>query len=122
MTFIRCYADAAGESHFEDVTVTFDPFDLVPPGPPLHLSPMMAATGMAFVRFPAGRIGDWRPSLRRQVFIFLAGELEGETSDGDRRRYGPGSVVLVEDTTGKGHRSWVVGDDDALAAVVLLPD
>jgi hypothetical protein len=28
---------------------------------------------------------------------------------------------LVEDTTGKGHRSWVVGDADVLAVVVQLP-
>ena len=43
-------------------------------------------------------------------------------SDGERRRYVPGSAALVEDTTGTGHRSWVVGDTDVLAAVVQLPD
>jgi hypothetical protein len=33
---------------------------------------------------------------------------------------GPGSVVLVEDTEGKGHRSWVVGEEDVVIAVVQL--
>jgi hypothetical protein len=35
----------------------------------------------------------------------LTGEVEFETSDGDIRRLPPGSVVLAEDTTGKGHIS-----------------
>ena len=54
--------------------------------------------------------------------LYLAGEIEVEASDGEVRRFGPGSVTLVEDTTGKGHRSRVVGDTTALLAVVQLPD
>ena len=83
---------------------------------------MTPATGFAFVRFPAGWDGDWHPTPRRQIFFFLAGEIDGETSDGDHRRCGPGSAALLEDTTGKGHRSRVVSDVDVLAAVVQLPD
>ena len=41
-------------------------------------------------------------------------------SDGEVRRFGPGSVTLVEDTTGKGHTSRVVGSDEVLAVVVQL--
>ena len=120
--YVRVYADEAGESHIEDVEVELVPRDFAPPAPPLHLSPVVPATGFAFVRFPAGWYGDWHPTPRRQIFFYLAGELEGETSDGERRRFGPGSVTLVEDTTGKGHRTRVVGEGDALLAVVQLPD
>ena len=122
MKYTRYYADESGESHIEDVEVELTPRDFAPPAPPLHLSPMVPATGVAFVRFPAGWDGDWHPTPRRQLFFFLAGELEGETSDGERRRYGPGSAALLEDTTGKGHRSRVVGDGEVLAAVVQLAD
>jgi hypothetical protein len=59
---------------------------------------------------------------RRQFFFFLVGVIESETSDGDRRSHAAGSVVLLEDTAGKGHRARVVGNDDVLAAVVQLPD
>jgi hypothetical protein len=45
-----------------------------------------------------------------------------QTSNGEVRRFGPGDVVLLEDTTGKGHRSRVVGDRDVLGAVVQLED
>lgn len=96
--------------------------DFAPPAPPLQLSPMTAATGVAFVRFPAGWDGDWHPTPRRQYFFFLSGKIESETSDGDHRSFGPGSVVLVEDTTGRGHRARVLGDDDVLATVVQLAD
>src|SRR5215204_1075139 len=88
----------------------------------LFRSRRRTATGVAFVRFPAGWDGDWHPTPQRQFFFFLAGAFEGETSDGDRRSHGPGSVVLLEDTAGKGHRARVVGDTDVLAAVVQLPD
>ena len=122
MTYVRYYADETGASHTEDVEVELTPRDFAPPAPPLHLSPIVPATGFAFVRFPAGWDGDWHPTPRRQIFFFLAGEFEGETSDGERRRFGPGSASLLEDTTGTGHRARVVGDGDVLAAVVQLPD
>jgi hypothetical protein len=60
---------------------------------------------VAFVRFPASWYGDWHPTPRRQFFIFLAGGFVGETSDGDRRHFGAGSVSLLDDITGKGHRA-----------------
>jgi hypothetical protein len=121
MNYVRLYTDDAGESHFEDVAVELVSHDFAPPAPPLDLSRLLAATGIVFVRFPAGWYGDWHPTRRRQFFVFMAGEFMGETSDGNRRFFGPGSMAFVEDTTGKGHRSWVVGKDDVLAAVVQVP-
>jgi hypothetical protein len=35
--------------------------------------------------------------------VKLAGEAEIIASDGERRQVGPGMVVLLEDTSGKGH-------------------
>jgi hypothetical protein len=122
MMYTRYYADETGASRTEDIEVELLPRDFAPPAPPLHLSSLVPATGFAFARFPAGWVGDWRPTPRRQIFVFLAGELEGETSDGERRRYGPGTAALLEDTTGTGHRARVVGNADVLAAVVQLPD
>jgi hypothetical protein len=39
------------------------------------------------------------------LVIWLTGKVEFETSDGVVRRLAAGSVVLAEDTTGKGHIS-----------------
>lgn len=43
------------------------------------------------------------PAPRRQIGIILEGRLEVEVHSGDRRQFGPGTVVFLEDTTGSGH-------------------
>lgn len=122
MKYTRVYADADGESHFEDVELELTPTDFAPPAPPLNLSPLTPASRFGFVSASPGWYGDWHPTPCRQIFFYLSGETEGEVSDGEVRRFGPGSVTLLEDTTGKGHRSRVVGDADVLLAVVQLED
>jgi quercetin dioxygenase-like cupin family protein len=120
--YARIYADEAGETHYQDAFVEQSSRDFAPPAPPFFVSTAQPATGALFVRFPAGWQGDWHPTPRRQFFVFLAGAFEGEVSDGERRRHHPGDVVLLDDITGKGHRSRVIGDADVLAMVVQLPE
>ena len=122
MEYVRLYADAAGESHFEDRAATLATVDFAPPAPPLDVSTPEAASRVLFLSAPVGWAGEWHPVPRRQWMLYLAGEIEVEASDGEARRFGPGSATLIEDTTGKGHRSRVVGDAAALLAVVQLPD
>ncbi len=43
------------------------------------------------------------PAPRREVGVILDGKLEVEVSSGDRRQFGPGSLVFLEDTSGTGH-------------------
>jgi hypothetical protein len=122
MKITRLFADTEGESHMEDIEVEMKAVDFAPPAPPLNLSRFMEATRFAFLHAPVGWEGDWHPAPRRQLMIYVTGHVEGETSDGERRQFGPGSAVLVEDTTGKGHRSRVVGTDDVVMAVVQLKE
>jgi hypothetical protein len=120
--YTRIYEDAAGCSRFGEVEVAFGRVEFAPPAPPLDVSADMAAKGVGFVRFPPGWEGDWHPAPRRQLMVFVAGTIEAETGDGETRRFGVGDIVLVEDTTGRGHCSRVVGDDPVLAAVIRMPD
>lgn len=120
MRYTRVFADDAGESHLEDVEVELETTDFAPPAPPLDLSDFFPAARIGFLRAPVGWEGDWHPAPCRQLTIYLAGKIEGETSDGEVRRFAPGSVVLAEDTWGKGHRSRVIGDEDVVLAVVQL--
>jgi quercetin dioxygenase-like cupin family protein len=122
MKYTRVYADAKGESHIEDVEVELNATDFAPPAPPLNLSPLTPAKRVGFLHAPPGWSGDWHPAPKRQMIFYLAGETEGATSDGEVRRFGPGDVVLLEDTTGKGHRSRVVGNQEVIGAVVQLED
>src|SRR5450631_1749234 len=74
--------------------------------PPLRLTETLAATGCNICRVPAGMgVVDWHNPPRRELVIWLTGEVEFETSDGDIRRLAAGSIVLAEDRTGKGHIS-----------------
>jgi hypothetical protein len=120
MKYTRVYADANGESHFEDVPMEFKSVDFAPPAPPLNLTEFSPATQYALLRAPVGWFGDWHPAPSRQVHFYLSGEVEAEVSDGEVRRFGPGSVILVEDTTGRGHTSRAVGTTDVLLAIVQL--
>jgi hypothetical protein len=120
ITYSRIYADEAGESHIEDLDIAFAPADFAPPAPPLNLSSFVSVSRFGYLSAPAGWCGDWHPAPCRQYLVYLAGVVEVETSDGTVRRFGPGSVTLVEDTTGKGHRSRVVGDEDVVAVIVQL--
>ena len=121
-TYTRLYSDAQGESHFEDVDIDLTSTDYIPPAPPLSLSSSTPATQFGFMNAPAGWSSDWHPATARNIFFVLSGEWEVTASDGDVRRFGTGSVLLVEDTTGKGHSSRVVSEVDSLAAMVQLSD
>jgi len=122
MEYVRVYADSSGESHFEDVTVELAAVDFAPPAPPLNVSAFASVSQIGFLSAPPGWYGDWHPAPRRQFICYLAGEIEAEVSDGEIRRFGTGSVTLVEDTTGKGHTSRVVSLGKVLAVVVQLGD
>jgi hypothetical protein len=50
-------------------------------------------------------VNGWHTVAQPQVVVRLSGDAEIQTSDGEVRRVGPGTILLAEDTTGKGHRT-----------------
>jgi len=116
----RVYCDVHGESHYEDLEIPLTQIHVAPPSPPVDLSVFQDASKVAIMRAPAGWRGDWHPTPHRQLMFYMSGEVIGETSDGVQRRMTAGTVVLLEDTSGKGHRSWVVGSEEVLIGVVQL--
>ena len=89
--------------------------------PPLLLSAPLPAEFVVFVTTP-NDLRDTRPhpAPRRQLVFVLDGEIEIETSDGERRTFPPGGVVLVEDTVGSGHMTRVSKGRASFVAVPLL--
>ena len=79
-----------------------------------------AAENCFLLEAPAGWEGDWHPAPYRQWHFYLSGEVEVETSDGKITRIGTGDAVLVEDTSGKGHRSRALGSTNIVIAAVKL--
>ena len=120
MRYPRLYTSTNGESHFEDIEIDLALTEYAPPAPPLGLSSFTPATQFGFMNAPAGWSSDWHPASARNIFFVLTGEWEVTASDGESRRFLQGSVLLLEDTTGKGHSSRVVSDTDSMAAMVQL--
>lgn len=122
VSVLRIWADQDGESHFEDVDVTFEKSDFVPPAPPVLLTTPEPATGYVLERVPSGWHGDWHPAPGRVLAIYLAGQGDIEASDGEIRPLEPGTILLAEDTTGRGHITRVTGTEEMVVVIVTLPE
>ncbi|BCF95926.1 hypothetical protein PPGU19_004950 [Paraburkholderia sp. PGU19] len=120
LTFPQLFSDAIGESHFGSVNLQLVTRNFAPPAEPFDVSDFAAATRYGFLRAPSGWVGDLHPSPMCMWVFVLSGEVEFEASDGERRRLPAGSAILLEDTTGKGHQSRVIGDVSVLLAVVQV--
>jgi len=120
--YTRLFADNEGESHFEDITIEIALADFAPPAPPMGVSSSMPATQSSFIGGPAGWAGKWHVSPARNLFVVLSGKWEIEASDGTLRRFCSPEVLLAENTTGRGHRSRVISQEDSLALVVQLAE
>jgi hypothetical protein len=104
MKYTRIYSDARGESHFEDVEIDME----AAPHNTGAISAMFKAKGVMFRQSPDYFV-DWHNAPQRQFVVNITGTLEVVASDGEKRQFGPGTILLAEDTTGKGHTSRGVG-------------
>ncbi len=118
LAYTHVYADSTGVSHFREES--FD-FRSTRPGGPLSHALGTGPGGM-LLRLKPGAVEDWHNAPRAWYLIVLQGISEVTTSDGEKRRFGPGSIVLIDDTTGKGHQTRTVGTIDHVAAVVPIAD
>ncbi len=118
LTYVHVYADSAGASHFREERLEFSPGR--DNSSALHV--LDAKGGATLLRLKAGAFEDWHNAPRAWYLIVLQGKSEVTTSDGQKRQFGPGSVVLLDDTAGKGHQTRAVGKIDHIAAVIPLAD
>lgn len=119
---LRIWASVDGESHLEDVDLAFEESDFLPPALPVHLTAQTPASGYFIASVPPGWQADWHPAPVRELAVYLTGEGEIEASDGTVRALRPGTILLVDDTTGRGHITRVTGTEEMLVVIVTLPD
>jgi hypothetical protein len=122
VTVLRIWADEDGDSHFEEMVPGFAEEDFVPPAPPVLTTPVEPATGYLLERVPPGWYGEWHPAPSRVLAFYLSGHGSIEASDGEVRPLEPGTILLAEDTSGKGHITRVTGTEEMVVAIVTLPD
>jgi quercetin dioxygenase-like cupin family protein len=105
MKVTRLYTGKDEESHFEEIEV--------------EVGKLQSGEGIIFRQASPGTVRDWHRAPRRQYVITLSGEGEIEIGDGTKRRFGPGDVMLADDTTGRGHITRAVGNQARL--YVMIP-
>ena len=115
MKITRIFTGSDGESHFTDIDI------------PLHdhgaigmLSEMIEATGIVFRQTAADYDYKWHNAPSRRYMIILEGDVRFTVSDGEERKFFAGDVVLLEDTTGKGHYSQTISDKVRKSIFVML--
>ena len=109
MNVVKISHDGAGGSRSSDVAVDFEARPFAAGVPPLLVSQATSCHAVSFVEFPPEvRDTEPHPTPRRQFGAVLSGVAETETTDGEVRRLTAGSIVLVEDTLGRGHVTRVV--------------
>jgi hypothetical protein len=108
----RMYTDAAGDT-------TWQPIDLAQQAE--WLKGMKAETITFGIRPPHVE-QDWHPAPKRQFVIILSGGLQITYPDGSKRQFMAGEARLMDNITGKGHKTIAVGDEPCVTATVVLAD
>ncbi len=96
----RVYTDKKGESRFEDIEIP-----LSEAGEIGYLSEKIPVRGVVFRTVKPSYDYDFHTAPERQYIILLDGEIEIETSLGEKRAFKGGDILLMEDTEGKGHKT-----------------
>jgi hypothetical protein len=96
----KVYTDSNGDSRFENIEMP-----LKEAGSVGLLSEVFPASGVVFREVEPSYDWNFHTAPQKQYIILLDGEIEIETSLGDKRIFKAGEVLLVEDTTGKGHKT-----------------
>jgi len=133
LTFTHLWADAKGVSHFRDEKMSFEAAKpenptastaahANPDPQALVALPLRGATGATFLYLKRAAVEDWHRAPRRMYLIAVQGMSEVTAGDGEVRRFGLGSIMLMDDLTGKGHITRAVGDVDHIALTIPVPD
>jgi hypothetical protein len=116
MKIIRLYTGGDNKSQFEEIEMKFGGSQ------PMLTTESRAATSAVFRCAPAGLVIERHAAPRRQFLVTLSGSWEIEASNGVKRVFKTGDVMLADDTTGEGHISRVLGSEPHIFMTVPLAD
>ena len=116
--YLRIFTDEDGCSHFETRTIDLETKNYAPPAPSLNTSTMKPADNSVFLELPVGWYGNWHPTPVRQWLILMTGQCEFEAGDGEKVIRKAGDVIMLDDLTGKGHQTRVLGDESVRIAAI----
>ncbi|MBN2613223.1 MAG: hypothetical protein JXB00_16840 [Bacteroidales bacterium] len=96
----RIFNNQNNDSEFEELTIP-----LKNAGPIGFLSEEIPVKGIVFREVNPSYDYDFHNAPQRQYVVLLDGEIEIETSTGEKRVFKTGDVILADDLEGKGHRT-----------------
>jgi len=115
MKITRVYASTDGHSHFEEIEIP-----LLDAGTIGRLSEGLPVERIIFRENDRNYDYDWHHAPQRQYIIMLDGEIEIEVSDGEKRKFRGGDILLVEDVTGRGHRTRTTNNQPRRSVFITL--
>ena len=119
-TYATLDTGSGAKTHCKEEAMPWHPVARAATEPP-HVTPLHAATHRGFLPSPVGRTTDWHPAPSKQCVMVLTGSMEVEAGDGAKRTCTPGSVLVVTDGDGMGHKTRVVGAQEVLLVWVPIP-
>jgi hypothetical protein len=122
MVMTRIFTGPDGQARTEPIEMLLTPSATAPTTGTREASQSVAVTQLTAVRTSPGYVEDWHPVGRRQYVVMISGRREIEVAGGKKIALAPGSMMLVEDTTGKGHVTRGVGADDAISLVIPIAE
>lgn len=96
----RIYSDKNGDSHFEDIEMPLNDHGEIG-----FLSEKIPVKEIIFRKVKPDYDYDFHHPPQKQYILLLDGEIEIETSLGEKRTFKGGDILLLEDTWGKGHKT-----------------
>lgn len=115
MKATRLYTGPDGASHFEEIDIP-----LQSAGDIGSLSELVPVTGIIFRETDGDYDYSWHNAPCRQFVLMLEGSVEIEVSDGNKRVFHSGDILLAEDTTGRGHISRAINQQPRKSVFVTL--
>ena len=117
MKITKIISDKEGITSFVDVEIPlFDSGDIG------KLSKSFPVKEIIFRETEEDYDYDWHNAPEKQFVIMLEGGVEIKTGDGEKRVFQGGDVILVEDTTGKGHISRAFNNQKRKSVFVMVDE
>lgn len=82
----------------------------------------VSALSVIFRENPPDYDYDWHRAPQRQLPVLLDGAIEIEVSGGERRAFSGGELLLLEDTTGRSHRTRTTDGRSRRSLSIPLPE
>ncbi len=112
----KVYNDSNGDSHFKDMEINLEEKGTIG-----SLSDRIPAKEVIFRTVKPSYDYDFHNAPQRQFIILLDGEIEIETSLGEKRMFKGGDILLMEDTEGKGHKTRNLQNIERRSVFITLP-